>query len=162
MDTRELTTALLSALRQHNWRLAVAESCTGGLISAALTDIAGASDVFDRGFVTYANEAKMDLLGVPADLIISHGAVSAEVAVAMATGARERSGVNIAGAVTGIAGPGGGSAEKPVGLVFIAVSTENSPPAVQQHTFADLSRDAIREKAVQATLSALLEASTDP
>jgi len=101
--------------------IATAESCTGGLIAAALTAIAGSSDVVERGFVTYSNEAKMELLGVPPHLIESEGAVSELVARAMAEGALERSNADISVAVTGVAGPGGGSAEKPVGLVHIAV-----------------------------------------
>ena len=102
--------------------LASAESCTGGLIMACLTDIPGSSAVVDRGFITYSNQAKEEVLGVPADMLAAHGAVSAEVAAAMATGAKERADADLAVAVTGIAGPGGGTAEKPVGLVFLAVA----------------------------------------
>src|SRR5579875_2423202 len=109
--------ALLDALRGRGWRLATAESCTGGLIAAALTHVPGSSDVVDRGFVTYSNEAKADLLGVPPALIAAHGAVSQEVAHAMAAGALARSLADVTVAVTGVAGPGGGSKDKPVGLV---------------------------------------------
>ncbi len=105
-------------------RLATAESCTGGLISACLTEIAGSSAVFDRGFVTYSNQAKREVLGVEAALLERHGAVSEEVARAMAIGARHRAGVDLAVAVTGIAGPGGGSADKPVGLVHLALARD--------------------------------------
>src|SRR5262249_45856777 len=122
--------------RQRGWMIATAESCTGGLIAATLTEIAGSSDVVDRGFVTYSNEAKSDLLGVPATLIAEHGAVSAEVASAMAAGALNRSRAAIAVAVTGIAGPGGGSPEKPVGLVYIGLARRDQPePSVERHVF---------------------------
>ena len=118
----DLAGDIIAGCTRKNLRLATAESCTGGLISACLTEIAGSSAVVDRGFVVYSNEAKQDLLGVPADLIQQFGAVSEQVAKAMADGARARAGVDIAAAVTGIAGPGGGSATKPVGLVHMALS----------------------------------------
>ncbi len=110
--------AVLAAFRERGWMLATAESCTGGLIAAALTAVAGSSDVVDRGFVTYSNAAKTDMLGVPAVAIEEHGAVSEVVARAMAEGALARSAATVAVSVTGIAGPGGGTAEKPVGLVW--------------------------------------------
>jgi nicotinamide-nucleotide amidase len=122
-ETVELATSVLALCRARGWRVATAESCTGGLVAAALTAIAGSSDVVDRGFVAYSNEAKMDLLGVPEATLAAHGAVSAETALAMATGAVARVGVDLAVSVTGVAGPGGGSAEKPVGLVHCAVAT---------------------------------------
>ncbi len=122
-ETLDLAARLLNTCRAKNLRVATAESCTGGLIAAALTHAAGASDVFDRGFVTYSNEAKTELLGIPADLIAKHGAVSEEVARAMAAGALRLSRASMAVAVTGIAGPGGGSAEKPVGLVWFGFAT---------------------------------------
>jgi nicotinamide-nucleotide amidase len=109
---------VLDAFRARGWKLATAESCTGGLIAAALTSVAGSSDVVERGFVTYSNEAKTEMLGVPAALIAAYGAVSAEVAAAMATGALAHSHADVAVSVTGVAGPGGGTAEKPVGLVW--------------------------------------------
>ena len=112
--------------------LATAESCTGGLIMACLTDIPGSSAVMDRGFITYSNQAKQDLLGVPADALSTYGAVSAEVAAAMATGARERAGVDLAIAVTGIAGPGGGTVEKPVGLVHLALDGQGTLWSVRE------------------------------
>jgi len=111
---------LLERLRGARLRLALAESCTGGMVAAALTDIAGSSDVVERGFVTYSNEAKAELLGVPMKLIREQGAVSERVAVAMAEGALARSHADLAVAVTGIAGPGGATADKPVGLVHLA------------------------------------------
>ena len=116
----ELTHALAQALMQHGWMLATAESCTGGLIAARCTDLAGSSDWFERGFVTYSNEAKHELLGVDMALITEHGAVSEAVAQAMALGALRHSQAQVAVAVTGIAGPSGGSADKPVGTVWFA------------------------------------------
>ena len=114
--------AVLGACRARGWQVTTAESCTGGLIAGLLTAIGGSSDVVDGGAVTYSNAAKTRMLGVPAALIAAHGAVSEEVARAMAEGARRTAGVDLAVAVTGVAGPGGGTAEKPVGLVYAAVS----------------------------------------
>ena len=142
--------AILAAARARGLKIATAESCTGGLIAGLLTEIAGSSDVFERGFVTYSNQAKMDLLGVPEELLRAHGAVSAEVAQAMADGAVRNARADIAVAVTGIAGPGGGSAEKPVGLVFIAV-----PGTVQEHRFGDIGRHDVRLATVKAALALL-------
>ncbi len=118
---------VLQALRARGWTLATAESCTGGLIAAALTHVAGSSEVVDCGFVTYSNEAKTRLLGVDPVLIAQHGAVSGEVAAAMADGALAHSGAAIAISVTGIAGPGGGSADKPVGLVWFGCAIRGAP-----------------------------------
>lgn len=115
---------IIGACSKRGLTLATAESCTGGLIAACLTEIAGSSAVLDRGFITYSNRAKQELLGVPARLLEAHGAVSAEVAEAMAKGAREQAGVDLAIAVTGIAGPGGATATKPVGLVHLALAAE--------------------------------------
>ncbi len=137
---------LLDQLRAKNWKLATAESCTGGLIAAAITDIAGSSDVFGYGFVTYANQAKTDLLGVPANLIAAVGAVSQAVAARMAEGARARAGADIAVAVTGIAGPGGGSAEKPVGTVWFAVSLPEGITHTERQRF-DGDRAQVRQQA---------------
>jgi nicotinamide-nucleotide amidase len=117
-DTARAVADLAAQLIGRGWRMATAESCTGGLIAAACTDLAGSSDWFDRGFVTYSNAAKTELLGVPAEMIERHGAVSEPVARAMAQGARQRAGTQAAVAVTGIAGPAGGSADKPVGTVW--------------------------------------------
>src|SRR5207253_10426872 len=113
-ETRALATRVLEACRARGWHVATAESCTGGLVAGALTAIAGSSDVVERGFVTYSNEAKSELLGVPAETIAAHGAVSPETAAAMAQGAIARAPVDLAISVTGVAGPGGGSAGKPV------------------------------------------------
>lgn len=113
--------ALAAGLKRRQWTLATAESCTGGLISAACTSVAGSSDWFERGFVTYSNDAKSESLGVPVTLIAEHGAVSREAALAMVEGALSFSSAHIAVAVTGIAGPGGGSKEKPVGTVWLAL-----------------------------------------
>lgn len=115
--------ALLTDYRAAGRRLATAESCTGGLVAALLTEIAGSSDVVERGLVTYSNEAKRELLDVPAETLERHGAVSAETAEAMAAGALARSHADVAVAITGIAGPGGGSPAKPVGLVFLGLAT---------------------------------------
>lgn len=138
------------ALEKRKWRIAVAESCTGGLVSKRLTDVPGSSRWVERGFVTYANEAKVQLLGVSADDLSAHGAVSAPVAEQMARGARERAGVEVGAGVTGIAGPDGGSDEKPVGTVFIAVS---SPLGDAVRVFRMLgTRSIVRERAAQTAL----------
>jgi len=138
---------LLQTCRDKHVRIATAESCTGGLIAAALTAIAGASDVFDRGFVAYANDAKHDMLGVPLAMIEQHGAVSLEVALAMAAGALDRSRAEIAVSVTGLAGPGGGSADKPVGLVCFGIARRGQPPIASQVVFPG-DRSAVRAAAV--------------
>lgn len=146
--------ALLSAARGRGLKIATAESCTGGLIAALLTEIAGSSDVFERGFVTYSNDAKRELLGVPEELLTTHGAVSAPVARAMAAGALKHARADIAVAVTGIAGPGGGTAEKPVGLVHIAAARGDDTRA-EEHRFGDLGREQVRLKTVEAALRLL-------
>jgi nicotinamide-nucleotide amidase len=152
--------ALLSAARTAGVTIATAESCTGGLIAALLTEIAGSSDVFDRGFVTYSNAAKASLLDVPESTLARFGAVSAETAEAMARGAIARSTASLAVSVTGIAGPGGGSAEKPVGLVFFGCATRTDVRAVRR-TFGALGRSAVRLAALDQALS-LLEDSVGP
>lgn len=114
---------LLETCRKRGWKLATAESCTGGMVAATLTAVAGSSDVVDRGFVTYTNDAKNEMIGVPMELFASVGAVSEDVACAMAEGARLTAKVDLASGITGVAGPGGGSDEKPVGLVHIAASS---------------------------------------
>jgi len=139
--------ALLAACRAEGILLATAESCTGGLIAAALTAIAGSSDVVDRGFVTYSNDAKNQMIGVPMALIESPGAVSEAVAAAMAEGALSRSRAAIAVAVTGVAGPGGGSAEKPVGLVCFGLARTGAPAITERHIFPG-DRTAIRAATV--------------
>ena len=130
--------------------IATAESCTGGLIGACLTEVPGSSAVVDRGFIVYSNRAKQELLGVPSDILESHGAVSAETASAMAKGARERAGVDLAIAVTGIAGPGGGSASKPVGLVHLALATDSRVDSVRALFPGD--RQAVRAATVERAL----------
>lgn len=138
--------------------VATAESCTGGMIGAALTDISGSSAVFERGFITYSNEAKTELIGVPADLIGRRGAVSEEVAGAMAQGALERSNAAIAVSVTGIAGPDGGTPEKPVGLVWFALARRGHPLRTEKRLFKSASRDGVRKSAVETALTLILEA----
>jgi nicotinamide-nucleotide amidase len=155
--------ALLAACRQRGATIATAESCTGGLIAGVLTAVAGASDVVDRGYVTYSNAAKTAMLGVPAALIAAHGAVSAEVAAAMAQGARERSGATIAIAVTGVAGPGGGSADKPVGLVWFGLA-HGADAATESVVFAG-DRTAVRVATVAhafAMMAAILPGLATP
>ena len=137
-------------LIQRKLTLAVAESCTGGMIGSRITNIAGSSEYFERGVVTYSNAAKSDLLGVPAELIERKGAVSKEVAAAMALGIRERAGTDLGLAVTGIAGPGGGTPEKPVGLVYIALAWEKNKK-IGEHRFLG-TRDQIRKRSAQAAL----------
>jgi nicotinamide-nucleotide amidase len=136
---------LFELLSVHGLKLVTAESCTGGMVAAAITDIAGSSAVFDRGFVTYSNAAKIEMLSVPFDLIMQFGAVSEDVAVAMAQGALLHSAADISVAVTGIAGPGGASAQKPVGLVHFAVATRDTVIATVKQ-FGDLSRAKIRQQ----------------
>ena len=148
---------LAGGLRARGWMLAAAESCTGGLIAAACTSLAGSSDWFERGFVTYSNAAKTDLLGVPAALIAQHGAVSAEVARAMADGALGRSRAQLAVAVTGVAGPGGGTALKPVGTVWLAVAVAGSPAQAELLQLAGDRAD-VRQQTVLRALAALLAA----
>ncbi len=149
---------LIALLKARQLRVATAESCTGGMVAAALTDIAGSSDVFDRGFVTYSNSAKSEMLGVAAALIAQHGAVSAAVAIAMAEGAIAQSGADIAVAVTGIAGPGGGTAAKPVGLVHFACVRRNFELRHVARQFGDIGRDNIRKASVVTALEMIAEA----
>jgi nicotinamide-nucleotide amidase len=149
---------VLNACRKHGIMIATAESCTGGLIAAALTDIAGSSDVVDRGFVTYSNEAKNEMIGVPMELINQVGAVSKDVAIAMAEGALNNSRAGISIAVTGIAGPGGGSAEKPVGLVHIASARKGFATLHKECSFGEKSREDIRHQTVLSALAQVLEA----
>lgn len=149
---------VLNACRKHGIMIATSESCTGGLIAAALTDIAGSSDVVDRGFVTYSNEAKNEMIGVPMELINQVGAVSKEVAIAMAEGALNNSRAGISIAVTGIAGPGGGSAEKPVGLVHIASARKGFATLHKECRFGEKSREDIRHQTVLSALALVLEA----
>ncbi len=155
-DLTAAASAVLDRARAEGLKIAAAESCTGGLIAAGLTEIPGSSNVFERGFVTYSNEAKTELLGVPADLIAEYGAVSEAVARAMVEGALARSRADIAVAVTGIAGPGGGSAEKPVGLVFVGAARRGEPAIVERHVFAG-DRAEVRRATVLRALNLLLK-----
>lgn len=146
--------ALLAALRERGLRVATAESCTGGLVAASLTAISGSSDVVECGFVTYSNAAKAAMLGVPAALIETVGAVSEEVAWRMAEGALARSAADLAVAITGVAGPGGGSAEKPVGLVWFAAARRGGPTITAREMFSG-DRGAVRAAAVLAAFRLL-------
>ncbi len=139
---------ILEKCRSRGLSLVTAESCTGGLIAATLTGVAGSSEVFDRGFVTYSNQAKTDMLGVEHELITQEGAVSELVARHMAIGALTNSGCDIAVAVTGVAGPGGGSSEKPVGTVHIAIAEANGCTVHEKCQFGALSRNDIRQRTV--------------
>lgn len=151
-ELREAAELVLETCRNKNLRVVTAESCTGGLIAAALTAIAGSSDVVDRAFVTYSNEAKREMIGVPWDAILGHGAVSEPVARAMAAGALARANADIAVSVTGVAGPGGGSAEKPVGLVYLCAVRSGFEPLVERHIFPG-DRDQIRRLTVLTALA---------
>lgn len=161
----EAAARVLDANRARGWTIAVAESCTGGLVAAALTEIAGSSDVFDRGVVTYSNAAKTELLGVDAALINDHGAVSEPVAAAMARGMLDRSSADRAVAITGIAGPGGGSATKPVGTVVFGTARRQSAGmtvSTQVRHFDGASRSLIRLQAALEALSLLMPTPTCP
>jgi nicotinamide-nucleotide amidase len=151
-----LAQSVLDGCRARGWHVATAESCTGGLVAAALTAIAGSSDIFERGFVAYSNEAKSDLLGVPPSTITAYGAVSAETTAAMAQGAIARAGVDLAVSVTGIAGPGGGSATKPVGLVFLGLARRDGQSRTERQVFPG-DRAAVRAAALHRALR-LIEA----
>lgn len=155
-DERELAAALGAALRARGWRCATAESCTGGLVAGAITNIAGSSGWFERGFVTYTNEAKHEMLGVPEALLKDHGAVSEPVALAMAAGALAHSAADLAVAITGVAGPGGGTAAKPVGMVCFAWAGGDSAPQAATHYLTG-DRAAVREASVAVALRGLLE-----
>ena len=147
---------LLADARAKGLKIATAESCTGGLVAGLLTEIPGSSDVFDRGFIAYSNQAKQDCLGVPAALIRQHGAVSEVVARAMAEGAIRNSTAQLALAITGIAGPGGGTDEKPVGLVHITAARAGEATLHRECRFGDIGRSEVRLRSVETAL-ALLE-----
>jgi nicotinamide-nucleotide amidase len=146
---------LLADARAKGLKIATAESCTGGLVAGLLTEIAGSSDVFERGFVTYSNQAKQDLLGVPAALIRQQGAVCEAVARAMAEGAIRNSTAQLSVAITGIAGPGGGSDEKPVGLVHITAARAGEASLHRECRFGDIGRSDVRLKSVETALEML-------
>lgn len=159
MKSLDLTQTIASILIARDWKIALAESCTGGLVCATLTDLAGSSQWFERGFITYSNEAKTECLGVPAKLIESYGAVSEEVAFAMADGALQASGANVAISITGIAGPSGGSPEKPVGTVCFGWAIENSSTesrVICKTIHFDGDRNAVREQAKDYALAELI------
>ena len=152
MTVSELTKAIINLAIEKKVRFVLAESCTGGMIAAALTDIAGSSAVLDRGLVTYSNQAKQDLLGVSDDILASHGAVSAETAIAMTTGALFKTpAARLAASVTGIAGPSGGSQDKPVGLVHFSCQWRGKP-AVHDHQIFTGDRNSVRKKALHKSL----------
>ena len=157
MAGSDLARVVLDACRAAGLTVATAESCTGGMVAAALTDVPGASDVVERGFVTYSNAAKTELLDVPAEMIARHGAVSGPVARAMAEGALAHSPADLAVAITGIAGPGGGSVEKPEGLVHFACARRGRPTAHARVEFGPIGRDRIRARSVEQALAMLLE-----
>jgi nicotinamide-nucleotide amidase len=156
MNTLETAEELASLLNSHGWKVALAESCTGGLVSATLTELAGSSNWFDRGYITYSNQAKTECLGVPAELIESYGAVSEPVAKAMAEGAQRHAKVKAAVSITGIAGPSGGSIEKPVGTVCFgwAIQSQGTVTTTCKTKLFTGNRQAVRQ---QATLFALTE-----
>ncbi|MGN6551273.1 MAG: CinA family protein [Pararhizobium sp.] len=156
--TDALARQVVDAFLRRGWMAATAESCTGGLIAAAITEIAGSSAVFDRGFVTYSNAAKMAMIGVAEETLKAHGAVSRETAIEMAKGALSASRADVAVSVTGIAGPGGGTPQKPVGLVHLAVASRSGRLDHEELRFGDIGRAAVRSETVEAALSALLRA----
>ena len=156
--TADLAVAVLDACRGRGIMLATAESCTGGMIAAALTDVPGSSTVVDRGFVTYSNEAKMEMIDVSAVTLGAHGAVSRETALEMAAGALAHSHAGIAISVTGIAGPDGGTAEKPVGLVWFGLAMKGRDTIAERRLFDNQGRDFIRHETVHAALQMALAA----
>ena len=150
---RAKATQVLKVFRARSLKIATAESCTGGLVAGALTEIAGSSDVVDRGFVTYSNEAKEAMLGVPAATLKRYGAVSTETAAAMAAGALKNSEADVTVAITGIAGPGGGSVQKPVGLVHFAVASRDGRKLAVERRFGKIGRRRVRERSVAQALA---------
>ncbi|KQS63267.1 damage-inducible protein CinA [Rhizobium sp. Leaf371] len=154
-DIRQSAELVLERFAEKGWRIATAESCTGGMIAGALTEIPGSSRAVDRGFVTYSNAAKMDMLGVDAATLQHFGAVSRETALEMARGALGNSKANVAVAVTGVAGPGGGSEEKPVGLVHIAAATRKGTILHREMRYGDIGRDQVRLSTIRTALALL-------
>ncbi len=157
MDVTEAAAAVIKLCIERKLTIATAESCTGGLVAGALTDIAGSSAVLDRGFVTYSNTAKQQMLGVPADTLRKYGAVSRQTAEAMARGALAKGKVDLVVAITGIAGPGGGSADKPVGLVHFAAASRDGTTMCDAKRFGDIGRAEVRHKSVLQALQMLQE-----
>lgn len=160
LEIEQLVKSLSERLRTQKLKLATAESCTGGLIATSITEISGSSDVFDRGFVTYSNLSKIEMLGVHEETLEKFGAVSEETAREMVEGVLSNSEADIAVSVTGIAGPTGGSNEKPVGLVFTGVCKRNQSPLIYRHIF-DGNRAEIRQKTVISALEYLIKLSTN-
>ncbi|UJW73672.1 CinA family protein [Rhizobium sp. SL42] len=156
--TARLAEEIIALYRTRGWMVATAESCTGGLIAGALTDVSGSSAVVDRGFVTYTNDAKMDLIGVTPATLEMFGAVSRETALQMAHGALYRSRADVAVAVTGIAGPGGGTTDKPVGLVHLALKSRSGLMLHREMHYGDIGRDGVRLATVQTALELLMKA----
>jgi nicotinamide-nucleotide amidase len=161
-SARALSRSLLDLCRSRRLTIATAESCTGGLVAGALTDIPGSSDVIDRAFVTYSNDAKRAMLGVDASTLATFGAVSKETATQMAVGALERAGVDLAVAITGIAGPGGATAGKPVGLVHFAVAARDGRIIHREQRFGAIGRSTVRERSVIEALRLLMELARGP
>ena len=160
-ETQRAAAAVLETCKAKRLMIATAESCTGGLVAGALTDIAGSSAVVERGFVTYTNEAKQQMLGVPADTLERHGAVSRETAQAMASGVLAHAPADLAVAVTGIAGPGGGTESKPVGLVHFAAATRAGSLIHREQRYGDLGRAEVRRRSVLEALALLSELAAD-
>ena len=158
MAGSDLAEAVLKACEARGWMLATAESCTGGMVAARLVDIPGSSTVVERGFVTYSNTAKTQMLGVPADMIRTHGAVSEPVARAMAEGALKNAPVDVAVAITGVAGPGGGTPEKPEGLVHFACARRDGPTVHARIEHGALGRSTVRAQSADRALQMLLDA----
>ena len=152
----QLAAQLLDLLKQQQKSITTAESCTGGWVAKCLTDVPGSSSVFDRGFVTYSNESKQEMLGVPSEILRSHGAVSEETAIAMVKGALSNSQADMAVAITGIAGPGGGKPDKPVGTVCFAWANQNNDTQAGTLWF-DGDRDAVRRQSVQHALQVAID-----
>src|SRR4030081_2175573 len=159
---RALSRSLLDLCRMRKLTIATAESCTGGLVAGALTDIPGSSDVIDRGFVTYSNDAKRSMLGVKATTLATFGAISKETATAMAIGALEKAGVDLAVSITGIAGPGGATPGKPVGLVHFAVAARDGRILHRESRFGAIGRSAVRQRSVVEALRMLTEVARGP
>ena len=155
MTAEQRVVALLEKCRKQGVKIATAESCTGGMLAALITSVPGSSDVFDCGFVTYSNVAKKRMLHISHDVIADHGAVSRECSLAMAHGAILESAATVAVSITGIAGPGGGTAAKPVGLVHLACARRNGPTLHREERFGDIGRDAVRVASVEVALELL-------
>ncbi len=161
-DTRALSRSLLDVCRMRKLMIVTAESCTGGLVAGALTEIPGSSDVIDRGFVTYSNDAKRTMLGVKASTLETFGAVSKETAVAMAVGALEAADADLSVAITGIAGPGGATPGKPVGLVHFAAATRDGRIVSREKRFGAVGRNVVRQRSVVEALKLLTELARGP